>query len=250
MLENTQIFLKNLSCFSVEKKIETRKNDVFLLKTSKTGEKEKFIVYKKYSQLDKMPREIEMLYLLKGKGVAVPQIYDTGKNFILMEYLEGPLFIDFFCWQENTCGPVGSSLKGPAYQAIYSLCSWFSAFYAVSREVAGRQLIMGDVNFRNFIIREKIYGINLEECRDGKIEEDIGSLCAFALTYLPSYTSWKISMAGEMFRILSSELDLDKELLKQEIQKELLAISVRRKTIHEMMKFQVFDLLEKSIYFA
>lgn len=248
MLENAQISFNHLASFSVEKKIESRKNDIFLLRTSKEGGKEKYLVYKKNSQPDKMSREIEMLHLLKGKGVAVPQIFGTGENYILMEYLEGPLFLNFFCWQENISGPVGSLLKAPAYQAIYSLCNWFSVFYAASREVTGRQIIMGDVNFRNFIIREKIYGLDLEECREGKIEEDIGSLCAFALTYSPSFTPWKIIMVKEMFRILSSELGLDKELLKQEIQRELLAISVKRKTIHEMMKFQMLDVLDNCIF--
>lgn len=109
---------------------------------------------------------------------------------------------------------------------------------------------MGDVNFRNFIIREKIYGLDLEECREGKIEEDIGSLCAFALTYSPSFTPWNIAMAKEMFRILSSELGLDKELLKQEIQREILAISIKRKTIHETMRFQMLDLLDDCVFLA
>ena len=242
--------MRDLSCYSVEKKIDSKKNDVYLLKTGKSGEKGKYLIYKKYSQPDKMPREIEMLRLLKEKGVAVPQIYYTGDSYILMEYLEGPLFLDFFCWQENICGPVASSLKGPTYQTIYSLCCWFKDFYAATREAAGRQLIMGDVNFRNFIIREKIYGIDMEECREGKIEEDIGSLCAFALTYSPSFTPWKKVMAGELFRVISNELDLDKELLKEEIQKELMAIAVRRDTVREIMKLQAFSLLEKSTYFS
>lgn len=251
MLESSaQICRKDLFCYSVEKKFISRKNNVFLVKTSKPGEKEKYLVHKKYSRPGRMPGEIEMLCLLKGKGVPVPQIYNTGENYILLEYLEGPLFLDFFCWQESISGSESSSLKEPAYQSIYSLCRWFKDFYTASREITGRQLIMGDVNLRNFIIREKIYGIDLEECREGKIEEDIGSLCAYALTYSPSFSSWKMAMTGELFQILTGELGLDKDLVKKEIQKELLVIAGRRGTANEMVKLLVGNLLEKSMHFA
>lgn len=251
MFENSlPAFKKNSVCFLMEKKIDSRKNNIFLVKNNNSSEKDKYLVYKKYSQPEKMPREIEMLSLLKKRRVPVPQIYDTGKDYALMEYMEGPLFLDFFCWQENAGGYACNSLKGLAYQTIYSLCSWFKDFYAASKEATGKQLIMGNVNFRNFIIREKIYGIDLEECREGKIEEDIGSLCAFALTYSPSFTSWKMAMAGELFRVLSSELDLDKELLKREIQKGLRVIAARRKRIDEMLKLQAFNIWQQDTFFV
>ncbi len=249
MLEgSSQIYKKDFYSFSVEKKFISKKNNVFLVKTNEPGEK--YLVQKIYSCPEKMPGEVEMLCLLKEKGVAVPQIFGTGENYVLLEYLEGPLFLDFFCWQENICGPDRSSLKGPAYQTIYSLCSWFKSFYTASRAITGRQYIMGDVNFRNFIIREKIYGVDLEECREGKIEEDIGNLCAYALTYSPTFSSWKMAMTGKLLQILISELDLDKELVKKEIQKGLLFIAGIRGTLHEMAKIPVNKLLEKSMRFV
>jgi len=250
-LENSvQICNDDLYCFSVEKKFKSRKNKVFLLKSSKPGEKSKYLVQKEYSYPARMPGEVKMLRLLKEKGVPVPQIYGTGENYILLEYLEGPLFADFFFWQESVSGSENSSLIGPAYQLIYSLCRWFKDFYTATREIAGKQIIMGDVNLRNFIIREKIYGIDLEECREGRIEEDIGSFCAYALTYWPSFTSWKMAMVGELMRVLTTELDLDKELVKKEVQRELLIIAERRGTFQEIVKFLVANLLERSVHFA
>jgi tRNA A-37 threonylcarbamoyl transferase component Bud32 len=80
----------------VEKKFKSRKNNVFLLKSGKPGEKIKYLVQKEYSYPARMPGEVKMLRLLKEKGVPVPQIYGTGENYILLEYLEGPLFADFF----------------------------------------------------------------------------------------------------------------------------------------------------------
>lgn len=250
MLENSaRICRDDLFCLSVEKKFTSRKNNVFLVRTNKPSEKGKYLVYKKYSCQGRMLREIEMLRLLKEKGVPVPQIYGTGGDYILLEYLDGPVFLDHFCWLESISGSESSFLREPAYQSIYSLCRWFKNFYIASREIAGRQLIMGDVNFRNFIVREKIYGIDLEECREGKIEEEVGSLCAYALTYTPSFTVWKMAMVGELLRVLTDELDLNKELVKKEIKKELLVLAGRRGTVKETVKLLASNLLEKNIHF-
>lgn len=247
---SARIYIDALYCFSVEKKFISRKNSVFLVKTSHPDEKEKYLVCKKYSRPASMPGEIKMLCLLKKKGVPVPQIYGTGEDYILLEYLEGPLFLDYFCRQESIGGSESRSLNESAYQSIYSLCHWFKGFYRASREIAGKQLIMGDVNFRNFIMREKIYGIDLEECREGKIEEEVGSLCAFALTYDPSFTLWKMAMIGELIRVFTGELKLDKGLVKKEIKKELLVIAARRGTVKEMAQLIESRLLEKSIRFT
>ncbi len=251
MLENSaRNFIKVMRCFSVEKKFISRKNNVYLVKTNKPGNKNKYLVCKEYSRPDRMPEERKMLSLLKEKGAPVPEIYGGGDHYILLEYLEGPLFADFFFWQESVSGSESNFLTGPAYQSIYSLCCWFKDFYAASRAIAGKQLIMGDVNFRNFIIRERIYGIDFEECREGKIEEDLGSLCAFGLTYWPPFTPWKMAMIGELFQIFSSEFCLDKELVKQELQRELLFLSSRRGVLQETVKLLVGNLLETSAHFV
>lgn len=183
MFENSlPAFKKNSVCFLMEKKIDSRKNNIFLVKNNNSSEKDKYLVYKKYSQPEKMPREIEMLSLLKKRRVPVPQIYDTGKDYALMEYMEGPLFLDFFCWQENAGGYACNSLKGLAYQTIYSLCSWFKDFYAASKEATGKQLIMGNVNFRNFIIREKISASIWKSAGREKLKR---TSAAFALLHSP-----------------------------------------------------------------
>ena len=241
--------IHDLSCYTVDRKIDSRKNDVYLLKTSKTGEEEKYLIYKKYSDPDKLPVEKEMLTLLHNKKVAVPQIYDIGDGYMLLEYLGGALLLDFFCWQENIRGAVDDALCEPSYQIIYSLCSWFRDFYAALHEADGRQLIMGDVNFRNFIIREKIYGMDLEECREGKIEEEIGSFCAFALTYSPSFTPWKSAMVKEMLRVFSEEMQLDLPDLKEEIRKSLSGLSQRRQFADETNKRRLFDFMQKGVDF-
>ncbi|MDN5365780.1 MAG: hypothetical protein PWP44_983 [Thermacetogenium sp.] len=246
MPENPASIDNDFLCFSVEKKFISRKNSVFLVKAGGPGATERYLVCKKYSRPERMAGEAEMLRLLKEKGVSVPQIYGTGKDYILTEYLEGTLLLDRYCLLESS-GSDGGSPGEPASRLLRDLCRWFKGFYQASREIAGRQLIMGDVNFRNFIVREKIYGIDLEECREGEIEEDVGSLCAYALTYTPSFTLWKMALVREMLWLFAAELGLDQEFLKREVKKELLVLAGRRGTLAEMKKLLAGNLLEKRL---
>lgn len=235
--ELSKICKNQLSCFSVAKKYISKKNNVFLLKAEKPDTMASFFVYKEYFRPERMRREIQMLSLLKEKGVFVPVIYGTGENYILLEYLEGTLLLDYYCWLESRQGSAGSALQWSADQFIYNLCYWFKSFYIATREIFGEQLIMGDVNFRNFIIRDKIYGIDLEECREGRMEEDLGSLCAFGLTYAPTFTAWKLAMLGNLVGIFCQELDLNREVVKAEIQKQLLVLARIRGKLNETEEF-------------
>lgn len=211
--------------YVVEKKFTSKKNNVYLLNSAQSDEKDEYLVYKKYSCPNRMQKEVEMLSMLKDNGLPVPQILVIGEDYIGLEYLEGALLLDCYCDLESADGSSSKSLHESAYLFIYALCSWFKNFYKVVRDITGKQIIMGDVNFRNFIVKDVIYGIDFEECWEGSIEEEIGSLCAFALTYDPSFTIWKTTMVNELQRIFSEELNLDKELVKKEITNQLLFLA-------------------------
>lgn len=239
---------EDLLGWCVEKKFTSRKNEVFLVKTGEPGIVGKYQVYKKYSNPDRMHQEIAMLRLLKSKEVPVPQIYGQGEDYIILEYLEGPLLLDSYCWQESASGSESISLAESTYQSIHNLCCWFKSFHSALPETAGRRLIMGDVNFRNFIVKEKIYGIDLEECREGRIEEEVGSLSAFALTYTPSFTSWKLVAVRELLRVFTSEFDLNKELVENEIKQSLLFLGRIRGNVSEMAEFLSSQMLEQHTF--
>jgi hypothetical protein len=233
---------------TIKKQFNSKKNRVYWINTEQerfTGTGKQF-VFKEYNHSQQsLEREADMLQKLKIRHVAVPHLFYADNESIVIEYIEGPLLLDFICWQESVSGTNSSALGKPVYQVIYSLCCWLKDFYTAARDISGKQIIMGDINFRNFIIREKIYGVDFEECREGRIEEDIGRLCAFAITYTPAFTSWKIAMTGELFRVLNRELGLDKEVTKRELQKELLAIARRRSSSFEMVELLLVNLFEK-----
>ena len=237
----------NLLGYCVEKKFTSRKNEVFLVK--RAGEELKgYLVYKKYSRPDRMYTEMEMLRYLSSKDVPVPQICGSGDDYIVEEYLDGTLLLDRFCWLEDIHGSETTTLADSTRRLISHLCCWFKAFHDALPEMNGRRLIMGDVNFRNFIVvNEKVYGIDLEECREGSIEEEVGSLCAFALTYTPSFTLWKMVTVGEVLRVFTAGFNLDQELVIKEINRQLLFLGGIRGTVNEMEEFLASRLLEKYI---
>lgn len=238
---------KSLLGYRVEKKFTSRKNQVFLVKRAES-ESTGYLVYKRYSRPDRMRKEIEMLLLLSVSGVPVPQVWATGDDYIVEEYLDGTLLLDGFCWLEDVHGSETTSLADSTRRFVSRLCYWFKAFHNALPEVNGRRLIMGDVNFRNFIVvNEKVYGIDLEECREGSIEEEVGSLCAFALTYNPSFTLWKMVTVGEVLRVFNAEFNLDQEIVIKEIKRQLLFLGEIRGTVKEMEEFLASKLLERYI---
>ena len=230
----------------VKYRFSSKRNGVFLTKNGP-----EHLVVKVYAQPGtNLKKEKEMLLELKKRGVAVPRIVEADHESITMEYLEGPLLLDIFEQQEKIAGSQGKLLAEPVRAAIHSLCRWLTHFYSAARHIGdGSQLILGEVNFRNFIIREQIFGIDFEQCRPGQIEEDIGKLCAFALTYSPPFTPWKIAAAAELFKILCGELILNREMVREEIMKELLAIADRRSSMPEMLRLMIGFFLHNSADF-
>ena len=66
------------------------------------------------------------------------------------------------------------------------------------------------------------------DCAPGYIEEDLGKLFAFILTYDPVFTDWKISRVKDLFKYLSDKYPADIDSIRSEMNKELIAIKDRR----------------------
>jgi hypothetical protein len=236
----------DLPGYVVEKKFTSRKNSVFLVKNMLASAEPQYLVYKKYAYPERMPGEVAMLRVLQAEGIAVPQVYEENKDYILLEYLEGPLLLDCYTRQEGISGSYSDYLDEPTHRLIHLLCRWFKDFYKVVHSIRDQQLLMGDVNFRNFImVKGKIYGIDLEEWREGRIEKEIGSLCAFALTYDPTFTRWKLAMVRELLKVFIGDLNLDKKMLQKAVEQELVFLGQIRGTAEEYDSFLAGDLFAK-----
>lgn len=199
-----------------EIKLRSKRNNVFRI-----VEDEGIYILKKFENHENYIREKEVLSILKKEGVNVPSIIKAEENYLYLEDLGEVNFLDWYEEQEKN--------NALDISMVYNLCSWFKDFYSAVFEFYKKQFILYDVNFKNFIICDnKVYGIDFEQVRPGHIEEDAGRLVAFGLTYNPSMTEWKMNFRNIFIDILSNELNIEKEKIISEENKELAAIKKRR----------------------
>lgn len=199
-----------------EIKLRSKRNNVFRI-----VEDEGIYILKKFENHENYIREKEVLSILKKAGINVPSIIKAEENYLYLEDLGEVNFLEWYEEQEKN--------NALDISMVYNLCSWFKDFYSAVFEFYKKQFILYDVNFKNFIICDnKVYGIDFEQVKPGHIEEDAGRLSAFALTYNPSMTEWKMNFRNIFIDILSNELNIEKEKIISEENKELAAIKKRR----------------------
>jgi len=199
-----------------EIKLRSKRNNVFRI-----VEDEGIYILKKFENHENYIREKEVLSILKKAGINVPSIIKAEENYLYLEDLGEVNFLEWYEEQEKN--------NALDISMVYNLCSWFKDFYSAVFEFYKKQFILYDVNFKNFIICDnKVYGIDFEQVRPGHIEEDAGRLVAFGLTYNPSMTEWKMDFRNILINILSNELNIEKEKIISEENKELAAIKKRR----------------------
>ena len=199
-----------------EIKLRSKRNNVFRI-----VEDEGIYILKKFENHENYIREKEVLSILKKAGINVPSIIKAEENYLYLEDLGEVNFLEWYEEQEKN-----NALN---ISMVYELCSWFKDFYSAVFEFYKKQFILYDVNFKNFIICDnKVYGIDFEQVKPGHIEEDAGRLVAFGLTYNPSMTEWKMDFRNILINILSNELNIEKEKIISEENKELAAIKKRR----------------------
>lgn len=177
-------------------------------------------ILKMFENSDNFIKEKEILNILKNAGANVPSIIKEEENSLYLEDLGETTFLD---WYEKSEKENNFDLS-----MVYELCSWLKKFYKAIFTYK-EQTVLWDVNFKNFIVVDKkIYGIDFEQVQKGNIWEDAGKLSAYALTYDPSMTEWKINFRNIFIDILSKELNIEKEIIIKEEKKELSAIEKRR----------------------
>lgn len=168
-------------------------------------------------------KEIEILKLLKDKSIKVPNILDIKDNTLILEDLGEITLLDWFEQMEKTNSTDYSEI-------IYKLSLWLKKFYSATKEYYNIQMILYDVNLRNFIIKDnEIYGIDFEQTQPGQIEEDIGKMVAYCLTYNPDFTEWKKVFIEELMDTMSDKLGIEKKIIIVKKDKEIDLICKRRK---------------------
>jgi len=223
-------FLKEngfINC-KINGRFASKRNQVYLLNFTDFNGCEKQMVYKLHIHRINLAKEVEMLFQFQNSPVLAPGIFKVNGNGILMEHISGPTILEYISWQEKTHFQYKEPYIEPAMQAIKQLADWLKIFYYNTENNMGKKIILGNINLRNFIIRDNLYGVDFEDCREGYPEEDVGRICAFTLTYSPPYTAWKKCLAKEMMELLTAKLNLDRDRVVDCLFKELASINKRR----------------------
>ena len=215
--------LKDISGFSKIQKFYSKRNKVYLVEDTAESAGENYVL-KIFMGREKQKRKrIEENFLkdLSKSFLHVPELLLTGKDYLLMEYIKGATLLDILIRYEES----GSCDDRPFLMAIdfiYDYCRH-------TLKSMGRSYVLKDINLRNFIYKgDKLYRIDFEDCAPGYIEEDLGKLFAFMLTYDPVFTDWKILMVKNLFKYLSDKYSADTDSIRSEMKKELISIEDRR----------------------
>lgn len=189
---------------------------------SRIVNEDRTFISKNFVSIDSFEHECEVLNVLKKAGVNVPNIIKIHEQQLLLEDLGD---FTLLSWYENL-----EKQNSCDYENIlYELCLWLKSFYIATKSHYNNSYIISDVNMRNFMIKNnKIFGIDFEQSCFGGIEEDAGKLSAYALTYNPAMTEWKLRFRDKFIKILSKELFINVDLIINEEQKELEVIKKRR----------------------
>lgn len=136
----------------------------------------------------KRQMKIEYDVLKKGSSkLNIPSIYkmDETNNVLITSYITG----------ENLCDIINSekTTVNEKNRLMILLAEWFFEFHNYFKTEEQFQ-IRGDPTLRNFILTDRIYGVDFEESRMGKVVEDIAGMCSSILSTDPMFTPEKFQL--------------------------------------------------------
>jgi tRNA A-37 threonylcarbamoyl transferase component Bud32 len=117
----------------------------------------------------------------------IPSVFDMDEenNVLIMNYING----------ENLCDVINSekTTMGEKKRLMILLAEWFSEFHNHFK-INNQYLIRGDSILRNFILTDRIWGVDFEESRFGRVTEDIAGMCSSILITNPMFTNEKFQL--------------------------------------------------------
>jgi len=190
----------------------SRRNQVRLVR--RRGE---LVIRKEYRDEETLLTEQRTLLLLHSRGVdSIPRVLWRKGRCLYLNYLPGENYAELADAAETDA-------QIPLSAAMKALCDWIARYHAMTG------CLRGDVNLRNFLYDGMICrSVDFEEpLISGPVEEDLGPILAFLLTYLPALTPSKLA-AGEAFLRQAAVHGTDMEALESAYLRELDAMYLRR----------------------
>lgn len=217
-------------------KCYSKRNTVYRIR-----KKDKTFIRKQFSSDFRMNNEVNILNTLKNEGANVPRILSIHNKELNLEDLGEVTLLDWLISAEEEC-------SNNYHDTILRLMSFLHDFYRITKDTYGSVYILGDVNLRNFILKDnKIFGIDFELSGKGDIEMDIGKLIAYIVSYDPVATEWKIKFVNDCIHIFSLNFTIDMIKMLSFVEWELKNIEKRR-NININIDNIIFRLAEEIIW--
>lgn len=182
----------------------------------------KSYIRKIFSNESSFHTELEVLEKLQEKSYRIPRILETGNNEITFNDLGDVTLLD---WLED------AEKNGiTQYEDIINdLLALLNELYTLFRQVFNDDLILSDMNFRNFIIFEgKLHRVDFEQVSRGSKSSDLGKLLAFLMNYYPENSNWKKAFRDSLIRILEDDSSMNMSEILIFEQEEIKAMIKRR----------------------
>lgn len=175
--------------YCITQQLKSRNNAVYIAK--KCGSQQD-VVLKIFSQKQRMDRELEVKDILKKYRMKTPDVLNVFSSAVVYQMIDAPNVLSLLDWGEEA-----NISPREVGKWLIKICNYLLEY----NQVTG--LILGDSNLRNFLLFDnEIWGIDFEVSKRGGVEEDIGRLIAFIITYDPKFSKVKLCAC----RLLMNEI--------------------------------------------
>jgi tRNA A-37 threonylcarbamoyl transferase component Bud32 len=206
------------------RKFASRKNNVYLVE--KDGRP---LVMKLFSS-DRYSNEYCILQAAHSAGIAVPRPVEQKGKAILMEYVDGPTVNDLID-------------RDRRMDLVPEVASWLAGFHRAFVTGDNEVLLKSDAIFKNFIVADRIYGIDFELSKWGRPEEDVGEAISFLLDTAPMFTDDKYRLALSFIRRYQDESGIILDNIEDSIAKSLIEAASFRPGQRELIYRKAKDLI-------
>ena len=175
-----------------------------------------------------MLKEIKIINLLSNNNINVPKILFSANSFYIMDHISGITLLQYLEVSEKKS--VNNTLSEETKVILTNYLKWLNNFYLALSQSLNKNVILSDINLRNFLVLEnnEIYGIDFETVGSGEIIEDLGKICAYILTYNPTFTNYKYKIISFLEQEMVSIFNIDINRLTEEKIKQLTNLKIRR----------------------
>lgn len=220
----------------VQKRFDSKKNTVSYVILN-----EKPRILKWFAPGFKKNMDIEYYILKKGSSklsMPTPLVKDEDDIVIAMRYIIG----------ENLCDVINdeNTTFDENKKTISMLAEWFANFHEHFK-TEDKFRIRGDSILRNFILTDRIWGVDFEESRIGNPIEDMAGMCASILSTGPMFTEEKIKLCKIFMESYQKSASWHLENVNEEIAYALLEKIQWRQEHEETLRKYAEQIRKKGL---